>query len=139
MTTCQNKHARVFCVCDVTDRRTFFSESSFEMPVLNTKHQTTLIYCCLLLVVACCCVVVASVRLLLLPSESFCTCYVCANHTHTLFCPQHWLLCHMGLYLLQAFKLSSTKVAFFGISSWRAFGGTYALAYLDTYIPGTGV
>jgi hypothetical protein len=44
VTTCQNKHARVFCVCDVTDRRTFFSESSFEMPVLNTKHQTTLIY-----------------------------------------------------------------------------------------------
>ena len=25
------------------------------------------------------------------------------------------------------------------LSSWRALGGTYALAYLHTYIPGTGV
>ena len=24
--------------------------------------------------------------------------FVCATHAHSLFCPQHWLLCHLGLY-----------------------------------------
>jgi len=26
------------------------------------------------------------------------TCFVCATHAHSHFCPQHWLLCHLGLY-----------------------------------------
>ena len=30
------------------------------------------------------------------PPESFRACIVCATHAH--FCPQHWLLCHLGLY-----------------------------------------
>ena len=33
-----------------------------------------------------------------LTPESFCTCFVCATHAHSHFCPQHWLLCHLGLY-----------------------------------------
>ena len=33
-----------------------------------------------------------------LPPESFRTCFVCATHAHSHFCPQHWLLCHLGLY-----------------------------------------
>ena len=33
-----------------------------------------------------------------LPPESFRTCFVCAMHAHSHFCPQHWLLCHLGLY-----------------------------------------
>ena len=30
--------------------------------------------------------------------ESFRTCFVCAARAHSHFCPQHWLLCHLGLY-----------------------------------------
>jgi len=30
-----------------------------------------------------------------LPPESFHTCFVCATRAHSLFCPQHWLLCHL--------------------------------------------
>jgi len=33
-----------------------------------------------------------------LTPESFRTCFVCATHAHSHFCPQHWLLCHLGLY-----------------------------------------
>ena len=33
-----------------------------------------------------------------LPPESFRTCFVCATHAHSHFFPQHWLLCHLGLY-----------------------------------------
>jgi hypothetical protein len=33
--------------------------------------------------------------------ESFRTCFVCATHAHFHFCPQHWLLCHLGLYLFE--------------------------------------
>jgi len=33
-----------------------------------------------------------------LPPESFRTCFVCATHAHSHFCPQHLLLCHLGLY-----------------------------------------
>jgi len=33
-----------------------------------------------------------------LPPESFRTCFVCATHAHSYFCPQHWLLCHLNLY-----------------------------------------
>ena len=33
-----------------------------------------------------------------LPPESFRTCFVCATHAHSHFGPQHWLLCHLGLY-----------------------------------------
>ena len=33
-----------------------------------------------------------------LPPESSRTCFVCATHAHSHFCPQHWLLCHLGLY-----------------------------------------
>ena len=33
-----------------------------------------------------------------LPPESFRTCFVCATHAHSHFCPQHWLLCHLRLY-----------------------------------------
>ena len=32
------------------------------------------------------------------PHESLRTCFVCATHAHSHFCPQHWLLCHLGLY-----------------------------------------
>ena len=32
------------------------------------------------------------------PPESFRTCFVCTTHAHSHFCPQHWLLCHLGLY-----------------------------------------
>ena len=32
------------------------------------------------------------------PPESFRTCFVCATHAHSHFCPQHWPLCHLGLY-----------------------------------------
>ena len=35
------------------------------------------------------------------PPESFRTCFVCATHAHSHFCPQHWLLCHLGLYLFE--------------------------------------
>jgi len=30
--------------------------------------------------------------------ESYRTCIVCATHVHSHFFPQHWLLCHLGLY-----------------------------------------
>jgi len=33
-----------------------------------------------------------------LPPESFHTCFVCATHAHSHFCPQYRLLCHLGLY-----------------------------------------
>ena len=33
-----------------------------------------------------------------LPPESFRTCFVCATHAHSYFCPQHWLLCHLNFY-----------------------------------------
>jgi len=33
-----------------------------------------------------------------LPPESFRTCFVCATHAHSNFCPQDWFLCHLGLY-----------------------------------------
>ena len=36
-----------------------------------------------------------------LPPESFRTCFVCATHAHSHFCPQHWLLCHLGLYYFE--------------------------------------
>jgi len=32
------------------------------------------------------------------PHESLRTCFVCATHAHSHFCPQHWLLCHLDLY-----------------------------------------
>ena len=32
------------------------------------------------------------------PHESLRTCFVCAMHANSHFCPQHWLLCHLGLY-----------------------------------------
>ena len=32
------------------------------------------------------------------PHESPRTCFVCATHARSHFCPQHWLLCHLGLY-----------------------------------------
>ena len=35
------------------------------------------------------------------PYESLRTCFVCATHAHSHFCPQHWLLCHLGLYYSQ--------------------------------------
>ena len=31
------------------------------------------------------------------PHESLRTCFVCATHARSHFCPQHWLLCHLGL------------------------------------------
>jgi len=31
-----------------------------------------------------------------LPPESFRTCLVCTTHAHSHFCPQHWLLRHLG-------------------------------------------
>ena len=32
------------------------------------------------------------------PHESLRTCFICATQAHFHFCPQHWLLCHLGLY-----------------------------------------
>jgi len=32
------------------------------------------------------------------PHDALGTCFVCATHAHFHFCPQHWLLCHLGLY-----------------------------------------
>jgi len=32
------------------------------------------------------------------PHESAQTCFVCATQAHSHFRPQHWLLCHLGLY-----------------------------------------
>jgi len=32
------------------------------------------------------------------PHESLRTCVVCATHAHSHFCPQHWPLCHLGVY-----------------------------------------
>ena len=32
------------------------------------------------------------------PHEPLRTCFVCATQAHAHFCPQHWLLCHLGLY-----------------------------------------
>jgi len=32
------------------------------------------------------------------PHDSLRTCFACATHAHSQFCPQHWLLCHLGLY-----------------------------------------
>ena len=32
------------------------------------------------------------------PHDTLRTCFVCATHAHSHFCPQHWLLCHLGLY-----------------------------------------
>ena len=31
-----------------------------------------------------------------LPPESFRTCFVCATHAHSHFCPHHWFLCHLS-------------------------------------------
>ena len=32
------------------------------------------------------------------PHDTLRACFVCATHAHSHFCPQHWLLCHLGLY-----------------------------------------
>jgi len=32
------------------------------------------------------------------PHDSLRTCFVCATHAHSHFCPQHWLQCDLGLY-----------------------------------------
>ena len=32
------------------------------------------------------------------PHDTLRTCSVCATHAHSHFCPQHWLLCHLGLF-----------------------------------------
>ena len=52
------------------------------------------------------------------PPESLRTCFVCATHAHSHFCPQHWLLCHLGLYVCICSSSSSS------LSSWSV--GKYA-------------
>ena len=48
------------------------------------------------------------------PHDSLRTCFVCATHAHPHFFPQHWLLCHLGLYWFEfefefEFELTSAQ------------------------------
>ena len=46
------------------------------------------------------------------PHVSLRTCFVCATHAHSHFCPKHWTLCHLGLYY---FEFEFDNVVRFGV------------------------